>query len=249
VNVYDAAGNISSPTPRITHSVSLSRSAGGMLSSPDGKLVVSYSSRSGMSEGRLILVVQEPLPEAAGGLLERTLSTAYELPGYAYELAANLPRPLPVNVSVEMGRETGVNYAFYAVEDEGMVRLETITDGEGQFEAEVSTGTRVVFAFSDIPAAQTLPSYYTLDLYPNPFNAALQVNFRLPMSDRGSIRVYNILGQEVYHTSPGVFHGGVTSFKWEAIDQKGKILPSGIYFIQLKTELGHVNTQKVTLLK
>jgi len=64
-----------------------------------------------------------------------------------------------------------------------------------------------------------------------------------------SITVYNILGQHVAtlvenHDQVGQFH-----VQWNGRDKFGQMLPTGIYFVQLRTDTGIVNNRKMMLMK
>ena len=74
-----------------------------------------------------------------------------------------------------------------------------------------------------------------LDVYPNPFNDLITINFQLPESMQVSVKLYSIIGQDVATiVSPDTFHAeGSYSFNF---DTKGLAMASGMYFIELKTK-------------
>ncbi|MCK4640309.1 MAG: T9SS type A sorting domain-containing protein [Candidatus Marinimicrobia bacterium] len=70
------------------------------------------------------------------------------------------------------------------------------------------------------------------------------------MSQNGEVilRIYNMLGQEVYKTTAGHTVPGYYSLHWNGKSASGNILTSGIYFIQL--EHGRkLETSKILYLK
>ncbi len=84
-----------------------------------------------------------------------------------------------------------------------------------------STGVREI--------AGELPQDFKLEQnYPNPFNPATTINFQLPISSTVSLKVYNVLGQEVADLLNGAMNAG----KYE-IAFDGSKLSSGIYYYRL----------------
>lgn len=74
-----------------------------------------------------------------------------------------------------------------------------------------------------------------LDVYPNPFNNNITINFQLPKSMQASLKLYSIIGQEVATIiSPDTFHEeGSYSFTFNT---DGLDMAQGMYFIELKTK-------------
>ncbi|MCB0260113.1 MAG: T9SS type A sorting domain-containing protein, partial [Calditrichaeota bacterium] len=94
-----------------------------------------------------------------------------------------------------------------------------------------------------------LPTEYSLDQnYPNPFNPTTTVRFALPEASNVTLKIYNILGQEVYTLARGNLEAGFHTFQWNATDQYGSRVASGIYIYRLQA--GHfVQTKKMLLVK
>jgi hypothetical protein len=72
--------------------------------------------------------------------------------------------------------------------------------------------------------------------YPNPFNATTAFNLVIPEQESIpiSIKIYNILGQEVRTLADGVISPGNHLILWDGGDGQGRDLASGIYFSRLK---------------
>jgi len=76
--------------------------------------------------------------------------------------------------------------------------------------------------------------------YPNPFNAETNIAFTLP--ERPGVRrtfstvlaIYNVKGQEVATVLDKNLVPGVYTYKWTGRDEDGRLLPSGLYFYQLR---------------
>jgi photosystem II stability/assembly factor-like uncharacterized protein len=89
-----------------------------------------------------------------------------------------------------------------------------------------------------------IPEGYVLDQnYPNPFNPATIISYRLPVTSKIGLKVYNLLGQEVLTLFEGVRPAG----EYEAIFDGSK-LASGIY-VCLLTANNFAAVKKLLLLK
>ncbi len=96
-----------------------------------------------------------------------------------------------------------------------------------------------------------IPEGYSLSQnYPNPFNPATHIPFSVPASSAGrqvsgftSLKVYNILGQEVATLVNEVKTPGRYEVTWDATG-----LASGVYFYQLRADK-FVETKKLLLLR
>lgn len=85
---------------------------------------------------------------------------------------------------------------------------------------------------------------YKLELnYPNPFNALTHIRYSIPQSGMVSLKVYDILGNEVYVLVNNYQSVGKYDFMFEVNN-----LSSGIYFYQL-TSGNYSETKKLILLK
>ncbi len=93
------------------------------------------------------------------------------------------------------------------------------------------------------------PASFTLyPNYPNPFNPATTIRFDLNRSAKVSLKIYNVLGQEVRTLVSGQMPPGVHSVTWDGKDQRGQNVSSGVYLYRLETG-GFSKTLKLTLLK
>ena len=82
------------------------------------------------------------------------------------------------------------------------------------------------------------------NLYPNPFNPALNVNFSLPKEAITEIAVYNTLGEKVDILLDNLsLKSGQHSIQWIPQNQ-----PSGMYFINISTQ-GFNQTEKALFVK
>ena len=63
------------------------------------------------------------------------------------------------------------------------------------------------------------------------------------------LSVYNLAGQQVAMLVEGVRQTGSYSINWDGRDDSGRALASGIYFYQLRTEVGQKEVRKLLLLR
>lgn len=70
--------------------------------------------------------------------------------------------------------------------------------------------------------------------YPNPFNAATNIPFELPVAGRVRLTVYNLLGQRIRVVEDGPFDRGRYIATWDGLDDDGAAVPNGIYFYRLE---------------
>ena len=107
---------------------------------------------------------------------------------------------------------TKVNSSYYAV---------------NEFEVYGSSSN----ALSKQDAEVIIPTEMTLQQnYPNPFNPSTNIRFSLPTEANVTLKIFNLIGEEVAILVDGVRNAGVHTVIFEAKD-----LPSGVYFSVLQT--------------
>lgn len=86
-------------------------------------------------------------------------------------------------------------------------------------------------------------NYELFQNYPNPFNPSTNIHFALPKTEQVSIKVYNLMGQEVSTLIDEKLDAGTYDVKFNGQDYS-----SGIYFYVLKAG-DFTKSRKMTLLK
>lgn len=81
------------------------------------------------------------------------------------------------------------------------------------------------------------PSRRLLPPYPNPFASRVTLTFDLARESRVRIHVYGIDGRVVRTLLIGDFPRGRHDVVWEGRNDAGKMVPAGVYFVQLETEV------------
>ena len=83
---------------------------------------------------------------------------------------------------------------------------------------------------------------------PNPFNSQTVLSYFLPKSGPVRLELFSVTGQRVATLHQGPQQAGYHRFRWEAQDDAGRPLASGIYFYRIETTNG-ILTRKLTLLR
>lgn len=91
-------------------------------------------------------------------------------------------------------------------------------------------------------------TFEVIQSYPNPFNLESTISFNIIERSNVRIEVYNLLGEEIKTLLDKELSRGKYNIPWDAKDNLGNALPSGIYLIVLKTK-NSVETFKSVLIK
>lgn len=78
------------------------------------------------------------------------------------------------------------------------------------------------------------PREFSLALnFPNPFNPATTIRYALPQAGKVTLRIFNILGEEVHILVNGFQPTGEYAEIWDGKDNQGRAVASGIYLYQI----------------
>lgn len=83
---------------------------------------------------------------------------------------------------------------------------------------------------------------------PNPFNSATQIAYHLSGPGRVELVIYNVVGQPVRTLVARFLAAGSYQVRWDARDQQGVSLRSGVYIARLSYP-GGVQTRRLLYLK
>lgn len=106
-------------------------------------------------------------------------------------------------------------------------------------------------ALLTVPGEEAPTSYELLHAYPNPFSSNTTIEFEIPVTEineRTTIRVYNVLGQQVRElfAETGAAHNN--KIYWDGRDQAGYLTSSGVYFIEFNSG-PHREVKKIAFLE
>ena len=84
--------------------------------------------------------------------------------------------------------------------------------------------------------------------YPNPFNPSTTIEFTVPAATNITLRVYNLLGQEVATLIDGKLNAGTHRLAWDGKNRQGFSVSTGVYLYRLVAG-DRIETRKMLLLK
>jgi len=90
----------------------------------------------------------------------------------------------------------------------------------------------------------SLNSFYLSQNFPNPFNPITTISYSLPSNSFVSLKVYDVLGNEIRTLVNQRQNTGTYNIQFDGIE-----LASGVYFYKLSTDKGFVQTKKMLLTK
>lgn len=119
---------------------------------------------------------------------------------------------------------------------------------------------------TDLPLGYRAPSFWVLILtptkdeefpqnnsmfqnYPNPFHSKTVLRFSLLDPVKIDIEIFNVMGQRVRHLISKELPTGFYEEIWDGRDDSGRMLPSGVYWAQLKMNGIFVTKIKMALLR
>ena len=181
---------------------------------------------------------------------------------------------LPVQGAIVLATDTQGNVVGYGMSSDdgsynidgvptGQLTLSADREGYESGEGSVAVGTMdftvnhdfTLDMVTEVGEAGDVPAAFTLEQnYPNPFNPSTTVSFTLPAASQVSMKVFNLVGQEVATLANGTFEAGRHQATWDGTDNLGHSVASGIYFYRLQANdlrsgSAFVRTMKMLLVK
>ena len=180
---------------------------------------------------------------ANGGLLVENLSYG-DFQGYVDVLASDYTLDITVHgetTSVAsfsaplsaFGGMSGVVYAsgFLSPAETDSSFTLILTTPSGYAETLHSSGS----ALSAENLTISVPNDFALlQNFPNPFNPTTSITYYLQTSSPTSVTIYDLMGNKVKDLFSGLENPGYKSINWDATDNDGDLVSSGIYFYKLQ---------------
>jgi len=139
-------------------------------------------------------------------------------------------------IPVRLLRNTGTDFSLTEL---------ILIDAQGQeIPVKVARSRQTVIAGKQVP--DTFALYMNT---PNPFNPRTQISYYVPRTARMTLKVYNLLGRQVIQLVDRKHAAGRYTTFWNARNNQGEPVASGIYLYRLTSDTGYVETRKMTLLK
>ncbi|PIW70027.1 MAG: hypothetical protein COW08_04020 [Ignavibacteriales bacterium CG12_big_fil_rev_8_21_14_0_65_30_8] len=112
------------------------------------------------------------------------------------------------------------------------------------------TGPTIKFSLTTIEDSQGLiPNKFELSQnYPNPFNPSTNIRFSLPEASFVSIKIYNMLGQEIKTLVNKQKNPGIFKVQWNGDNDFGQKVSSGTYIYRVVAG-SRIFAKKMVLLK
>ena len=111
--------------------------------------------------------------------------------------------------------------------DAGVTSGPQLVDSYSYFDLVTATNIGHIVSVNDVKNLSH-KDFKLFQNFPNPFNPATEISFSLPKESYISLKVFDILGREVYILAEGRFNAGKSTISFNA-----KNLPSGLYFYRL----------------
>ncbi len=103
--------------------------------------------------------------------------------------------------------------------------------------------------FVEIIYSPSIPLEYALfQNYPNPFNPTTSVEFQVPQTSDVTIKIFNMLGQQVRTLFSGQVDGGKYRAEWDGLNDAGVQMSSGNYIYRMISG-NFVQSKKMVFLK
>lgn len=157
-----------------------------------------------------------------------TWTTASEIGTYCYKIYRST------------NPETGFVCIADYIEAEGGLETTTyeFTDGSAQ------TGVRYYYQLADVStygtetrhttiASALIPDFRLEQNFPNPFNPETTIRFRLVDMGQAELAIFDVSGRKVRTLVNGMLSAGSHEVSWNATDDSGNLLPSGMYVYRL----------------
>ena len=114
---------------------------------------------------------------------------------------------------------------------------------------DVDNPVTVNTAVASADDGSLLPSEYAIfQNYPNPFNPSTQISFDIPKAEFVTLRIYNLLGQDVKTMINQSMAPGRYTVEWNGNDMLNNDVSSGVYFYELRGE-SFVSRKKMLLIR
>ncbi len=114
-----------------------------------------------------------------------------------------------------------------------------------QFQGDMND---IVVGIGDRTANTVVRDFHLYANYPNPFNPTTTIRYVLPKHAKVSLKVYNVLGQEV-RTLVNAREGfGEHTVVWDGRNQLGRPVSSGVYLYRLEVD-GKARVRKMMLIR
>jgi len=138
-----------------------------------------------------------------------------------------------------------VQVGVYGVDD-GFTITDNLLVASDTEEITVQIGVGVQVAVDE---SNITPFEFALHQnYPNPFNPETNIQIDIAQKSDVTVSIFNLMGQKVATLYNGNMDQGIYHIKWNGLSDHGTVLPSGMYFYEMKSPAYH-SVKKLVLVK
>ena len=107
----------------------------------------------------------------------------------------------------------------------------------GYYDGSVYLDNVFYYAIDDISNNKVMyaDNFMLYQNYPNPFNSETMIKFNISHSDHIRLDIFNVLGMHIRTLVDERRNHGTFYQIWDGLDEKGRSVPTGIYFYRLMT--------------
>jgi hypothetical protein len=147
------------------------------------------------------------------------------------------------------GRWDSLKSQLAARRDEVLLTLQLArTDSDPDVRASADTAITRITAL-DVVVPEIPTSSALLQDYPNPFNPSTTIRYNLAGQARITLKVYNILGQEITTLVDDVEEANEYQIVWDGRNAFGNRVATGVYFYRLEAKGIAENTSSFVQVK
>ena len=185
-------------------------------------------------------------------------ATSYEVVSYSDQMVSH-------GATYNFVKNDGHRYTFVSVlygtgsivsESQDLMQLELrIVGSDSPEQPVINSVTLIDGNHSSVKAVINnnyagLPLEFSLSQnFPNPFNPMTNIAFALPQEGLVNLAIYDLMGREVKNLVSSRLMGGNYTANWNATNESGSKVSTGIYFYSLTVDDKMISSHKMILMK
>ncbi len=209
------------------------------LENNDFPCIVITTARQNFDSDDDSTIAEKLLFNPPGGALAVFASSGECYLNAAKNIIFNLIEFILNNPDTTLGRsilQVKKNYGSPLTSDHTLRRFTFLGDPALKLPADFLSGLNT-------PIDNNVKAFRLKQNYPNPFNPSTTIEFDLPKTSKVTLKIFNILGEEVATLVSERLSAGSYSYEWDAPN-----LASGVYLYRLQAG-DYIETRKMVLMK
>ena len=146
----------------------------------------------------------------------------------------------PVNVVIELKDES--KWKLILSDDEQAILLSEFNQNS------IKLNSSLITLLPDDINTPSSTNKFELSAYPNPFNPVTTLSFELPIQTFVSLKIYDLMGNEVANLVNDYMSLGLHEIIWNTKNKSSSTVGTGVYFVTIETEY-FSKTQKLVFIK